>query len=176
MYLFHPLAAERIYSTIPNAKIVVLLRNPTDRAVSHYHHSLARGHENQPLENALSLEKERLAPLIASGDYRSGGIRRHSYKARGMYANQVRRFKDLFPPDRLLIIRSEKLFEQPHETLNEVVDFIGATHGLEQPQFAPQNMSENKADVPRSTRDSLDAGFEQPNRELAELLGRDLGW
>ena len=60
-YLFHPQCASRIADIIPEARIVMLLRDPVARAYSHYLHEERRGFEDLPLEEALAAEPSRLA-------------------------------------------------------------------------------------------------------------------
>lgn len=88
-YLYHPLVAKRVQQVLPDAKIFVLLRNPIDRAYSHYQHLLRRGLETCSFEKALRLEDMRLegetVKIINHLDYLSPSqskIRKHSAKAR----------------------------------------------------------------------------------------------
>ena len=59
-YLFHPLSAERIARDLPGVKVLVLVRDPVERAYSAHAHELARGYETEQFERALELEEERL--------------------------------------------------------------------------------------------------------------------
>ena len=59
-YIFHPLVPARVREDVPGAKLIALLRNPVDRAYSHYHHELRRGREDLSFEKALDREEERL--------------------------------------------------------------------------------------------------------------------
>ena len=72
-YIFHPKAAQRIKQTIPNVKIIALLRNPVDRTISQYFHATRRGYENLELEAALKDEKKR---LLSGGKF---SHQKHSY-------------------------------------------------------------------------------------------------
>ena len=60
-YMFNPLAAERISRDLPEVKLLVLVRDPVERAYSAHAHELARGFETEPFERALELEDQRLA-------------------------------------------------------------------------------------------------------------------
>ena len=61
-YLFHPHAPKRVAGLMPQMKLIVMLRNPVDRAYSHYHHEVAGGHEKlATFEEAIACEDERLA-------------------------------------------------------------------------------------------------------------------
>ena len=126
-YLFHPLAAERIHAAIPDVKLIVLLRDPVERALSQYFHSRRLGLEPLELEAALAAERGRLADadatLLRGESHRSH--QQHSYLSRSRYEQQLRRFKDLFSDEQLLVLRSEDLFEQPKRVWEEVLMFLG---------------------------------------------------
>src|SRR2546423_14798695 len=55
----HPLPPERVRATVPDAKLIALLRDPVDRALSHYHHEVALGREPPTFEEAIEAEPER---------------------------------------------------------------------------------------------------------------------
>lgn len=96
-YLYDPACAARIHDLLPDVRLIFLLRNPIDRAYSHYWHSLKLGFETLPFEQALEREPERLA---------QGGLslRDHSYLDRGRYAEQLSRYFALFPRERVLVL------------------------------------------------------------------------
>ena len=177
-YLFHPLAPERVRADIPNAKLVALLRNPVDRALSHYNHEVALGREPLSFEAALAAEEARLAGeverLVAEPRYFSREWWSHTYQARGRYAEQLERWLAVFPREQLLIVPSDDLAAEPAETHARVLDFLGA---------APQRLDQYPRVYEREyepmnpeTREQLAAEFEEPNQRLYELLGRELGW
>ncbi len=127
-YLFHPLAPKRIRDQAPNARLIVLLRDPIDRLVSHYLHSVRFGFERLPLISALQAERYRLADaeqvLIQPGR-RHVAHQEQSYLARSRYQIQLRRYYALFPPEQILLLRSEDLFAKPADGLMRLADFLG---------------------------------------------------
>ena len=98
---------------MPGARLVALVRNPVDRALSHYNHEVALGREPLSFEDALAAEDERLhgedRALRADPRYFSSEWWSHTYKARGSYAEQLERWLEVFPREQLLIIPSEEL-------------------------------------------------------------------
>jgi hypothetical protein len=93
-YLFHPLAPERVRATVPDAKLIALLRDPVDRALSHYHHEVALGREPLSFDEALEAEPERTRGederLVTEPGYFSHAWWDYTYLARGRYAAEAR--------------------------------------------------------------------------------------
>src|SRR5690606_1960153 len=93
-YLFHPCAAQRARATVPNAKIIMLLRDPVNRAYSHYHHEVRLGYETLSFEEAIAQEAKRLCgekdKMLADGSYTGYRYMHYSYQARGVYIDQVK--------------------------------------------------------------------------------------
>src|SRR3954470_4020005 len=129
-YLFHPLAPERAAALVPNVRLIALVRNPVDRALSHYHHEVALGREPLSFEGALAAEDERLRGeverLVADPRYFSREWWSHAYQARGRYAEQLERWLGVSPREQLWIVASDDLAAEPAETHARVLDFLGA--------------------------------------------------
>ena len=115
-YLCDPRAAERIKSAIPTAKIIISLRNPVDRAYSHYLMEFNRGTETLPFEEALDFDLHRRE---------SGWGKSAQYTELGLYANQVRSFLNEFGRDQVLIILFEDLVHDTKGTMQQVARFLG---------------------------------------------------
>lgn len=178
-YMFHPLAPQRIAETLPGARIILLLRNPVDRAFSHYQMNFRRRNESLSFEDAIQAEPERLdgehERILAAPNYYSFHHDKHSYLARGRYAEQIRVWQSLFPPERLLIEESSDLFRNTAEVFNRVVDFLGLPRW--QPSaFTNRFPGQYRARMNESTRASLTEYFRPFNSQLSELLGREFPW
>ena len=177
-YLFHPLAPERVRATVPDAKLIALLRDAVDRAFSHYHHEVALGREPLTFEQAIEAEPERTRGeeerLAREPGYFSHAWWDYTYLARGRYAEQLERWLAVFPREQLLVVASEELAAEPGESYARVLEFLGApAHALgSYPRVYEQSYAEMRPD----TRRRLAEHFAEPNRRLYELLGRDLGW
>jgi hypothetical protein len=177
-YLFHPLGPERVRALVPEARLIALVRNPVDRALSHYNHEVALGREPLSFEDALDAEDERLRGeverLEADPSYFSRPWWSHTYKARGRYAEQLERWLGVFPPEQLLFLPTEDLGAEPQQTHARVLEFLGAPpHELDE---YPRVFERHYSPMAPDTRERLAAEFEEPNRRLYGLLGRDLGW
>ncbi len=178
-YMFHPLAAQRIADTTPNVKIVLLLRNPIDRAFSHYQLKVRRRQENLPFEDALAAESQRLAgeeeKIRANPRYYSFRHDRFSYLARGIYAEQVIRWRNLFSPDRLLILESGEFFTHTSEVFERVLSFLGL------PDWKPSHFGNRfpgkyRDRMSNETRLRLIEYFRPHNERLFNVLGKRFSW
>ena len=177
-YLFHPLAPERVAALVPEAKLVALVRNPIDRAFSHYQHEVALGREPLSFENALAAEDDRLhgeeERMLADPAYFSHAWWNYTYLARGRYAEQLERWFAAFPREQLLVLFTEELSADTPATYRRVLEFLGAPpHRLDS---YPRVFERQYEPMPLETRERLAVEFTEPNRRLYELLGRDLAW
>ena len=177
-YVFHPLAPERASALVPRAKLIALVRNPVERAFSHYQHEVALGREPLSFEDALAAEDERLGGenerLRADPSYFSHAWWNYTYRARGRYAEQLERWLAVFPRDQLLILPSDDLLLEPERAHAQVLEFLGAAP--QRLDSYPRVFEREYEPMKPETRVRLAAEFEQPNRRLYELLGRELGW
>ena len=177
-YVFHPLAPQRVEEVVPEARLIVLVRNPVDRALSQYNHEVALGREPLPFEEALDAEEERLRGeqerMAADPRYFSREWWSHTYKARGRYAEQLERWLAVFPCEQLLILPSDDLGSDPARAHAQVLEFLGASP--QRLDSYPRVYEREYEPMKPETRERLAAEFEEPNRRLYELLGRDLGW
>jgi Sulfotransferase domain len=177
-YLFHPLGPERVAATVPGVRLIALLRDPVDRALSHYHHEVALGREPLSFEEALGAEEERTrgeeARMIREPGYFSHAWWDHTYVARGRYAEQLERWLAAFPREQLLVLASEELSRDPAGMYARVLDFLGVpAHDL---HAYPRVYRQEYGEMRQETRQRLAEIFARPNRRLYDLLGRDLGW
>ncbi|HEY0113469.1 MAG TPA: sulfotransferase domain-containing protein [Allosphingosinicella sp.] len=172
-YLVHPLAPLRARRLLPQAKLIVLLREPADRAYSHYQHSRDRADEPLSFEEALNAEAERVKGterLLMRGEV--DHVPDHanfSYVWKSLYASQIERWFEHFPRESFLFIRSEDMFANPRQVLSRVLDF------LELPPFQFADLRpRNSRDYPPMEewiRMELQKFFEEPNRRLQKLVG-----
>ena len=123
-YMFHPKAAGRIKQTMPNAKIIALLRDPVERTISQYFHAKRSGYEDLDIEDALKKENER---LLSGSGY---SHQKHSYIHRSMYESQLEAYEKLFPTKNLLIIKSEDMFIATDKVWGRIESLLGLNHSM----------------------------------------------
>jgi hypothetical protein len=178
-YLFDPRVPERVRRFDPSLKLIVLLRDPIERAFSQYHMERLRGNESLSFEEAIEREEERIVPelerMLAEPGYVSQTYLRHSYLARGRYAEQLERWLELFPRGQLLILDSRTLRADAAGAMAEISRFLGVAESRAEcyPEVAVQAYASALAST---TRKWLADYFEPHNQLLYRLLGYDLGW
>jgi hypothetical protein len=177
-YMFHPHAPRRIKELIPDARLIVLVRNPVERAYSHFHHESRAGRETLSFEEAIAREPERLGAelerMMADEHYNSVSHRRHSYVQRGLYADQLDALQKFFRPEQILVLCSEDFFKNPTKTYGDVISFLGLPADPKT-KVRRQNSGSYRAMSP-ATRAQLTQYYESHNQRLYAMIGRDLGW
>lgn len=175
-YLENPIAARRIHADLPGVRLIFLLRDPVRRAYSNYLRSKAFGFETESFARALELEDERERTLPE----RLRFIRPHAYASRGMYADLLAIHFELFGPERVLCLRHEDIAEAPAATAATIHRFLGVSErGEDGAALGRVNEARPLPDEPPpppTVIEALRRRFAEPNRRLADLLGRDLGW
>ena len=172
-YMVHPLAPARIKAFNPEMKLIAILRNPVDRAFSHYHHEARRGVETLTFEDAIAAEPTRLSGaqqlLEQAPHYYSYHHHHFSYLDRGRYAHYLEPWLKHFPRKHLLVLRSEDLFESPDPVMNRVFAFLG---------LAPFRLTVTMAGAPRyrpmqsKLRERLQRHFAPDQERLEALLSQ----
>lgn len=119
IYCLHERFVQRIARYNPQMRWLLLLRDPVERAISHYHMERARGDEHWPLLPALLLERWRLRGH--HDDFSaSSPLRHHSYRLRGGYARQLDALYRHFPAEQVLLLRSDAFRQSPAAVLQRV--------------------------------------------------------
>ncbi|MGD0064564.1 MAG: sulfotransferase domain-containing protein [Streptosporangiaceae bacterium] len=177
-YMFHPLAAQRISRDLPEVKLLVLVRDPVERAYSAHAHEVGRKFETEPFERALELEDQRLAGeaerIVSEPGYLSHSHQHHGYLTRGVYADQLERLDKLFGPDRVHVVDSGRFFTDPEPVYDGVLEFLGLRHhGY--PVFERHN-ARPRSPMPEALRTRLSEHFIPSDERLTRWLGQPPSW
>ena len=162
-YLFDERAAEQMKKDIPNIQLIVLLRNPIDRAYSAYNMNVAHGDgpKAQTFEQA-----------IANSDLSMEAS--EVYLIRGLYAEHIKKWFKYFKREQFLFVKSEEFFTEPKSALAKVYKFLDIE------EYYPDDLKAQEvgvySELSDETRVRLENYFKGPNRELAELLGEEYRW
>jgi len=173
IYLFWPSALERIKAYNPRARLILLFRDPIERAYSHWRMERLRGAEDLPFSEAIRDGRARLP----GGDLIHGNWRDRSYVERGFYGAQLARALSLFPKAQVLVLASEDLRQRHAATLDRVAGFLGIA------PFPPvaarlENQAPPSPLLPPVGRDDhahLRALYAEDMRRFAALSGVDVG-
>jgi hypothetical protein len=179
-YIFHPRGVQRIAETLDDPRLIVIVRDPVQRALSQYKHERRLGFEPCPtFEEALALEESRVADdfdRVRDGSLsHSFAVGHFSYTRRGLYAEQLKRAVGLIGRERLLVLVSEEMFADPKAATSSALDFVGATP-REISHVGANDMAFQAAPMDAATEAMLRERFSEPNAELADFLGRTLPW
>lgn len=182
-YIFHPLAPIRIKKILPNAKFIVMMRNPVERSFSQYRRQIKNGRQKLSFEDAIELEFK-----IFEKEFKKFQIDEHlsepilptcSYIARSRYVESIERWLDLFPIDRFLFINSNEYFKDPIKIYHEILEFLNL------PKHTPVNIGKRgitplelskEFTISTKTENYLKNYFLPWNEKLFELIGKRFDW
>ncbi|MGH8706197.1 MAG: sulfotransferase domain-containing protein [Burkholderiales bacterium] len=171
-YLESASAARRIAKDLPAIKLVFILREPVERAWSNYLWSRMNGVEGETFERALELEERRERDLVPGQRF----SRPHAYFSRGLYADLLQPWFQLFPRENILCLRCEDIAGRPRLLAERLHGFLGVParpHDADGLGMINAAESEGEQQPAAQTRNALGARYAEPNRRLVELLGPD---
>lgn len=171
-YFEFPEVASRLYQFAPDARLILLLRNPVDRAFSHYKMAVKYGFEHLSFEEALAVEVERIE--MGKKWPHNYAYQRLAYRAKGEYSRLLKPWLEVFPTSQLLIVRSEDLFQEPKSTYTQILSFL-QLEAMDATEFSKANVGQEGVIQP-ATRNQLQEHYKPFNAELEQLLGRSIHW
>lgn len=224
-YIQHPITPRHIFTDIPNTKLILFLRNPIDRAYSHFVMQKRGGLESFYFETILEMEFKELAGVQQlfrtcfnqdSCDINKclkenpTTVHKHrffhqgdnsrvlqdekdlksymftSYLGRSLYFDQVQRYLSIFPRDQILIVDSDKFYDNEQLVLDEIADFLniprfdyaptGILHQTWGGGSSNTHQPHDYIEMDPTTRVLLREFFEPYNQALYELIGENFNW
>jgi len=174
-YLYSPKAPKRVRELLPDTKLLLALRNPVDRAYSHYQHIHRNGWEPLSFEDAIEQEEQRLQTDVPEDEYLPA-FRRYGYVKKGLYADYLKNWLEIFPKEQIFILRSEDFFndEDALRVYCQVQEFLGLPI-WKHIKFKNVNPGKYQDMLPK-TRQKLTEYYTPHNQRLYELVGRDFEW
>lgn len=174
-----PIYPRNAFALVPEARLIVTLRNPVDRAYSHWQH-MRRQFRPEPLDFAAAIEQDlewaRQGLVLTESNHaemaRKLVIR--SYVQRGQYAEQLERWFRFFPREQFLILNFDRWVSNPEQAANRIARFVGLPEHAFPERRA--NVGGYTDPMPEACRERLVEHFRPHNRRLFELLGEDWGW
>lgn len=178
-YMSHPHVPKRISEVIPHAKIITILRNPVDRAYSHYQHNVRMKRESLSFKDAIAMESERLQgevdKMISDEHYNSLNHRHFSYLLKGIYVDQLIAFAKFFDKTQILVLQSEDLFNNTITVYEKVLNFLNLPQ-WKPIDIRPVHVGGYSEIINATTRKQLSDYFKLHNQRLYNYLGVDFGW
>jgi hypothetical protein len=176
-YFWKEDAVNRINKILPNVKLIIILRNPIDRAYSNYTDRINQGKELSSFEEVIERE---INLIKKNGEKNSKSnqiidiIKEPAYLAKGIYVNQLELWIEKFPLNQFHILSTEEMAKNPDETLQKVFEFLEIPkENIKTPQkrkmkkYSPMNIK---------TRESLIEFYKPYNEKLFEEINQRFGW
>lgn len=178
-YMFYPHWAAKAALRYPEARVLVVLRDPAARAYSEWRMNTNRGREEMSFEEALSCEEERIEDdwrrSLEDPGYWSENLSEHAYKKRGLYLEQIERLERSFPRERILVLKSSEMWRITAKALLRAEVFLGLAPWVPE-RIVPENVGINRTKPSRATMESLRDYFKPHDQALFEHLGWEAGW
>src|SRR4051794_13984507 len=162
-YVYYSPALERIARYNPDMKLIISLRNPTDRAFSHWNMRRAKGREPLEFLDAIKRDQEQIG---------SGTLRGNAHLERGFYASQLERVFDFFPREQVLLIKYEDFRRDYAQTINRLFDFLEVRR-LTNLKNKEQNTGPYQRKITAEEREYVSALFDEEIYRLEKMLGWD---
>lgn len=177
-YLQNPNTPKRVFEINPKMKLVLVLRNPVDRAFSHYKRKSKNGSEKLSFEEATKQECSRINGEIEkmekNENYFSHIYHSLSYIHAGLYVIHLKRWLQFFPMDQILILENEEFLNQTSKLYSQTLKF------LDLPDFNLSNYTKFQESKPMEmnvqTREKLLNYCKPYNEELFSLIGKKFDW
>jgi hypothetical protein len=177
-YMWDPRIAAAAHAVNPGLRAIALVRDPVERAWSHYQERTANGVEPLSFEDALAAEENRTAGelerMAADPSYYSQAHDWYTYRSRGLYLPQLQNWREVFPEEQLLVLRSEDMYADVQSVFDEVSRFLGVA-----PFTLPTTRTfgaGRRSTMPESARAALTDFYRPHNEQLEDYLGRKLSW
>ena len=177
-YYWHPHVPKRVKKLIPNAKIIILLRNPIDRSYSQYEMEVRHDNEELTFEAAIKEEKNRISnemdKMSHNEHYFSSKYTMYAYLEKSIYVNYIKNWLKYFPKDQFLFLKSETFFQETESILEKTFQFLD----LPSQKFSNFKILRkgNYQPIKKETRISLIDYFKPYNEELYSLIDQDFHW
>ncbi|MFP4219306.1 MAG: sulfotransferase domain-containing protein [Phormidium sp.] len=175
-YFAHPDAPQRIKQAYPNIRLIVSLRNPVDRTISHYYDRVRRRQEMRPLDVAIYESLAGNSSPFTSVDFVPDYLRESCYSV------NLKSWYSHFEAEQIYVIKSENLLNQPAATSQSVFEYLGLpNHQLR--HYRKYNVGNYKAsesmidhDSDTKLRAALRDYFKEDIEQLKEIIGSELTW
>ncbi len=171
IYTFWPPALKRIHQYNPDARLIILFRDPVARAYSHWNMEKSKNKESLEFSEAIRSGRDRLKKLPRLHD----ACRVFTYVERGFYGQQAARALRYFDKRQILFLLSEELFAYPEQTLRKVTDFLGIPPFREIPRLHANQGAYSRKELPQEDIAHLLQLYKEDIPVFRKLTGLDTG-
>jgi hypothetical protein len=178
-YLQNPHAPKRIYNLNPNMKLILLLRNPVDRAFSHYIRKMKNGSEKLSFEEVIDQEQSRIEgeqeKMEKNEKYYSTTYHSLAYITTGLYAIRLKRWLKYFSMNQILVLENGEFSRDPEKIYNQATEFLNLPKWklAKYNKFSKQRLS---LEMNSKTREKLLEYCKPFNEDLYSLIGKRFDW
>ena len=175
-YFWNPVAAKRIQKLLPKIKLIIILRNPIDRAYSEYQDWASRESNPPSFETAIKneIDMQRKYPSLITEKNFQVFNQENSYLLKGVYVDQLKIWAGLFPKEQIFTLSTENLNSEPIDTLESVFQYLNLpNYKIKSPQHQKQN---KYAPMDPEIRKSLIEFFKPHNSRLFKFIGKTFDW
>jgi len=178
-YIYHPDVPKRIFNLLPKIKLIVILRNPIDKAYSTYQQQFRFGEYTTSFEDTVNAEFRRINlnkdfPELNSNNYDFENFVAQNIIRHGIYADYLETWLKIFDRKQILILNSEDLKNSTKETLHRVFHFLNVSN------YDIANTSQvnvgKYSPINKITRKKLIEFFKPHNQRLNKLLDTEFDW
>lgn len=174
-YIVNPGVEQKVFDYFPNVKLIVIVRHPVNRSISHYHHRVRTGFENRSIEEVFNSELSLLENLDSPELVCKEAIASsNSYLKASLYICHLERWMNLFPKENFLILSNEDLNNNPNLVMEQTFEFLGLTnyqidqyHRFKQGAYKP---------IAQEIHQRLLKFFNPHNQRLEQFLQRSFDW
>jgi hypothetical protein len=166
--------AQRVFQFCPQMKLIVILRHPVERAISHYHHWVRLGLEERSLEAVIQTELKTINQVLQFPIQYQRWYQSINYIARGVYIGFLQQWMAIFPAEQFLILSCENLAANPAVTMKQVFTFLGLPDSPIS-RYTQMNVGDYPPLSPRLSQ-VLSKFYHPYNQQLESYLGKNLGW
>ena len=178
-YLQNPHTPKRIHNLNPNMKLILLLRNPVDRAFSHYKRKIKNGSEKLSFEEVIEKEKSRIngeqEKMEKNEKYYSPIYHSLAYITTGLYAIRLKHWLKYFSMKQILILENGEFLREPEKVYNQAIKFLDLPEWKLSTyrKFSKQDLN---IEMNPKTREKLLEYCKPFNEELYSLIGKRFDW
>ena len=178
-YVYHPDVPKRIFNLLPKIKLIVILRNPIDKAYSTYYQQFRYGECSTTFEETIDAEFHRInllqnSPELDSYNPDFSNSIAHNIIRHGIYADYLKNWLDIFSKEQILVLNADDLKKSTKKTLEHVFNFLDVKN--QNIENTSKISAREYPSMDNSTRQKLIEFYKPHNQKLNELLGTNFQW